>query len=159
MEFRTIIEPFRIHAVEPIRMKSREERLAAIEAAGWNLFGLHADDVLIDLLTDSGTGAMSRERAANFSVDDWRRQNKEFQEPRLSLNLELVELLKQIGAPHGRSAGEVAIAWTLRNPAVTGAIVGGRNAAQVEGIIGAGEFRLSEEEIDAIGLFLAGMQK
>jgi len=111
------------------------------------------------MLSGMLSGAMSRERVANFSSGDWRRNNKEFQEPRLSLNLELVELLKQIGAPYGRSAGEVAIAWTLRNPAVTGAIVGGRNAAQVEGIIGAGEFRLSGEEIERIGQRLAGMPK
>ncbi len=109
------------------------------------------------MLSGMLTGAMTRERAVNFSANDWRRQNKEFQEPRLSANLELVELLKQIGAPYGRSAGEVAIAWTLRNPAVTGAIVGGRNAAQVEGIIGAGEFRLSGEEIQAVGCFIANM--
>ena len=111
------------------------------------------------MLSGMLTGAMTRERASNFSADDWRRQNKEFQEPRLSANLELVELLKRIGAPHKRSAGEVAIAWTLRNPAVTGAIVGGRNPSQVEGIIGAGEFRLSREEIDAIGCFSASMPK
>jgi aryl-alcohol dehydrogenase-like predicted oxidoreductase len=102
---------------------------------------------------------MTRERAANFSADDWRRNNKEFQEPRLSANLELVELLKQIGAPYGRSAGEVAIAWTLRHPAVTGAIVGGRNAAQVEGIIGAAEFRLGMDEVERITQFFAEMTK
>ena len=68
--FRTIIEPFRIHAVEPIRITTREERLAAAEAAGWNLFGLHADDVLIDLLTDSGTGAMSRDQWAAIQHGD-----------------------------------------------------------------------------------------
>jgi tryptophanase len=68
--WQTIIEPFRIHAVEPIRISSREERLAAIEAAGWNLFGLHADDVLIDLLTDSGTGAMSRDQWAAVQHGD-----------------------------------------------------------------------------------------
>ena len=105
------------------------------------------------------SGAMTRDRAANFSADDWRRNNKEFQEPRLSANLKLVELLKRIGSPHGHSAGEVAIAWTLRHPAVTGAIVGGRNAAQVDGIVGAAEFRLSAEDIGVIERFLAGMPK
>jgi tryptophanase len=68
--FRTIIEPFRIHAVEPIRITTRAERAAAIEAAGWNLFSLHADDVLIDLLTDSGTGAMSRDQWAAIQRGD-----------------------------------------------------------------------------------------
>jgi aryl-alcohol dehydrogenase-like predicted oxidoreductase len=98
------------------------------------------------------TGAMTRERVANFPQDDWRRNNPEYREPRLSHNLALTEFLRRIGARHGRSAGEVAIAWTLRHPAVTGAIVGGRNGRQVEGIIGAGEFRLGEEgprEIEA----------
>jgi len=69
-QWRTIIEPFRIHAVEPIRMTTREERSRAIRAAGWNLFSLHADDVLIDLLTDSGTGAMSRDQWAAIQHGD-----------------------------------------------------------------------------------------
>jgi tryptophanase len=68
--FRTIIEPFRIHAVEPIRITSRTEREAAVAAAGLNLFALHADDVLIDLLTDSGTGAMSRDQWAAIQHGD-----------------------------------------------------------------------------------------
>ena len=67
---RTIIEPFRIHAVEPIRITTREERAAALEAAGWNLFSIHAEDVLIDLLTDSGTGAMSRDQWAAVQHGD-----------------------------------------------------------------------------------------
>ena len=70
MAFRTIIEPFRIHSVEPLRITTEEERRAAIRAAGYNLFDLHAADVLIDLLTDSGTGAMSRDQWAAIQHGD-----------------------------------------------------------------------------------------
>jgi aryl-alcohol dehydrogenase-like predicted oxidoreductase len=100
------------------------------------------------------TGKMTSERVANLPDDDWRKQSNEFQEPRLSRNLKLVEVLQQIGKQHDRSPGEVAIAWTLNNPAVTAAIVGARNPKQVEGIIAAGEFRLNQQELDRIGAFL-----
>jgi aryl-alcohol dehydrogenase-like predicted oxidoreductase len=96
------------------------------------------------------TGAMTQERVARLAADDWRRGNPEFQEPKLSENLALVERLRTIGARHGKSPAEVAIAWTLRNPAVTGAIVGARNAKQVDGVIGAAAFRLSSDEIKEI---------
>jgi aryl-alcohol dehydrogenase-like predicted oxidoreductase len=96
------------------------------------------------------TGAMTRERAAKLATDDWRRRDPEFNEPKLSQNLALVERLRAVGARHGRSPGEVAIAWTLHHPAVTGAIVGARSAKQVEGVMGAGDFQLNAEEIAAI---------
>lgn len=96
------------------------------------------------------TGAMTRERIASMPEDDWRKRHEWFTEPQLTRNLALAQKLKEIGARHGRSAGEVAVAWTLRHPAVTAAIVGARNAGQVDGIIGAGTFRLSEQEIAEI---------
>ena len=99
------------------------------------------------------TGKMTRERVAGFAPDDFRRNALAFQEPQLGRNLELGELMKRIGARHGRSAGEVAIAWTLRNPAVTAAIVGMRSAAQAHGVLGALEFRLGAEEIAEIDAF------
>jgi aryl-alcohol dehydrogenase-like predicted oxidoreductase len=96
------------------------------------------------------TGAMTRERAKALPQDDWRSRNPEFQEPKLSQNMALVERLRRVGARHGRSPGETAIAWTLRNPAVTGAIVGARSAKQVEGVLGAADFLLTEKEIAEI---------
>jgi len=93
------------------------------------------------------TGAMSRERIGALGESDWRTRNDQFREPKLSENLKLVERLRVVGARHGRAPGEVAIAWTLRHPAVTGAIVGARNPKQVDGIIGAMDFRLTASEI------------
>jgi aryl-alcohol dehydrogenase-like predicted oxidoreductase len=87
--------------------------------------------------------------------DDFRKRTPNFKEPLLSRNLELAALLAAIGGRHGRTAGEVAIAWTLRHPAVTGAIVGMRSAKQVDGVLGAAQFRLGAEEIEEIGRFLA----
>jgi aryl-alcohol dehydrogenase-like predicted oxidoreductase len=99
------------------------------------------------------SGTMTKERIAAMPEDDFRRRTPQFQEPKLSRNLKLVELLREIGKRHGRTPGEVAIAWTLRNPAVTAAIVGMRSGSQVDGVIGAAEFRLSPEEIAEIDGF------
>jgi aryl-alcohol dehydrogenase-like predicted oxidoreductase len=96
------------------------------------------------------TGAMTRERAATLPADDFRSRNPEFKEPRLSKNIELVERLSQIGQRHGCSPGEVAIAWTLRHPAITGVIVGARNAKQAEGVMRAAELKLTAQEIAEI---------
>jgi aryl-alcohol dehydrogenase-like predicted oxidoreductase len=101
------------------------------------------------------TGKMTAERVAGMPADDWRRKAVEFNEPRLSRNLRLVELLREIGAGHGVQPGVVAVAWTLRNRAITAAIVGGRSAVQVEGLAPALEFRLSDEEFTRINAFLA----
>jgi aryl-alcohol dehydrogenase-like predicted oxidoreductase len=96
------------------------------------------------------TGAMTRERAAGLPNSDWRSRDLEFHEPKLSKNLALVERLRKVGERSGRPPGQVAIAWALQNPAVTGAIVGARSAKQVEGIVGAANLRLTEEEIAGI---------
>ena len=96
------------------------------------------------------TGAMTRERAENLPADDWRRKNTEFREPKLSKNLELVERLRAVGNRYGRTPGEVAIAWTLRHPAVTGAIVGARNAKQADGVMRAGELKLTAQDLAEI---------
>ena len=99
------------------------------------------------------TGAMTRERAAKLPADDWRGRHPDFTEPNLSHNLVLVERLRAIANRHNRSIGEVAIAWTLHHPAVTGAIVGARNAQQAEGVMRAGDLHLSEDEVTEIEAF------
>jgi len=101
------------------------------------------------------TGRMSAERVAAMPADDWRRKSVEFNEPRLSRNLRLVELLREIGSAHNVEPGVVAVAWTLHPPAITAAIVGGRSPEQVKGLAPALDFRLSEEEFARIGAFLA----
>jgi len=104
------------------------------------------------------TGKMTAVRAAALPADDWRRGNVEFNEPNLSRNLQLVELLREIGNGHGVSPGVAAVAWTLHSPAITAAIVGGRSAKQAEEMAPALRFRLSQEEYETIGKFLASMQ-
>ncbi len=104
------------------------------------------------------TGKMTAERVASLPVDDWRRRAVEFNEPRLSRNLKLVEMLREIGAGRNVSPGVVAVAWTLHNPAITAAIVGGRSAQQVEGLAPALNFRLSEEEYERINAFISSEQ-
>jgi aryl-alcohol dehydrogenase-like predicted oxidoreductase len=96
------------------------------------------------------SGAMTRERIVALPEGDWRKRSKNFLEPALSHSLVLVETLREIGRRHNATPGAVAIAWTLRNPAVTGAIVGIRKPQQVDGTVIATDIRLSTSEAIAI---------
>jgi aryl-alcohol dehydrogenase-like predicted oxidoreductase len=101
------------------------------------------------------SGKMTRERVASLPQEDWRNRNPDFQEPKLSRNLRLVDLLREIGQRHGRTPGEIAIAWTLRNPAVTAAIVGVRNPGQVAEMKGAADVKLTDPDAVSIEQFLS----
>lgn len=100
------------------------------------------------------TGTMTSERITNLPDDDWRKRDPQFKEPRLSRNLKLVEQLNEIAFVHNVTPGVVAIAWTLQHPGVTGAIVGARRPEQVDGIVSAAEFKLSDSENATIEEFL-----
>jgi aryl-alcohol dehydrogenase-like predicted oxidoreductase len=100
------------------------------------------------------SGSMTKDRVANMPDNDWRKNSDEFKEPRLSRNLDLANLLTEIGFPHNVSAGVVAVAWTLHNPAVTAAIVGSRSQRQIEDMLPAAEFVLSDTEMEQINQFV-----
>jgi aryl-alcohol dehydrogenase-like predicted oxidoreductase len=97
------------------------------------------------------TGAMTRERIAQLPGDDWRRNDERFREPRLSANLDLVERLKTVAVRHDVTPGAVAVAWTLRNPAIDGAIVGARRPDQVDGVLAAAGLELDAADLTTIG--------
>lgn len=96
------------------------------------------------------SGSMTRERVAAMPEDDFRRRALSFQEPHLTRNLGLAEMLQAMGAERGSTAGEMAIAWALRHPAVTAAIVGLRSSRQLDGVKGAADLKLSPQEIQQI---------
>jgi aryl-alcohol dehydrogenase-like predicted oxidoreductase len=106
------------------------------------------------MLSGMLTGKMSPERVATMPDNDWRRNNVEFNQPRLGRNMRLVELLREIGDGHGVTPGVIAVAWTLHNPAITAAIVGGRSAKQAEELAPALHLRLSDDEFQKINAFL-----
>jgi aryl-alcohol dehydrogenase-like predicted oxidoreductase len=115
----------------------------------------HAIGVIVYSPMASGllTGAMTPERILSLPEDDWRKHSAQFREPQLSRNMALVTLLYTIGKRHNKTPGEVAIAWTLHNPAVTAAIVGSRRPAQLDQVIGAADLKLSDEEVQEIEAF------
>ena len=96
------------------------------------------------------TGSFSEARAAALGADDWRSRSPEFQSPRLQSNLALADALRPIAARHGTTVGAIAVAWTLAAPGVTGAIVGARNPAQVDGWIDAGRIDLTKTDLSEI---------
>jgi aryl-alcohol dehydrogenase-like predicted oxidoreductase len=96
------------------------------------------------------SGAMTRERIASLPDDDWRKRSPSFREPQLTEHLALVERLRAVAERHGASVGAVAVAWTLANPAVDGAIVGFRRPDQVDPIVAAGELELTGDELAAL---------
>jgi len=93
------------------------------------------------------TGKMTRERIAGLPDDDWRKRDPQFQEPQLSHHLRVVEQLQVVADRHNTTPGAAAVAWTLRHPAVDGAIVGFRRADQVDQILSAAGLELSDEEV------------
>jgi aryl-alcohol dehydrogenase-like predicted oxidoreductase len=135
----------------PYSLLRRDIETEILPYAQTNTIGVLAYSPMVSGLL---TGAMTRERIAAFPADDWRRNHPQFQEPKLTRNLQLVELLRTIGGRHGRSPGEVAVAWVLRNPAVTAAIVGARRPGQVRGLLGAADLHLGTEEWLEIETFL-----
>ena len=112
----------------------------------------HGIGVIVYSPMSSGllTGRMTRERIASLPDDDWRRQSARFREPELSRALELVERVKAVAQRHGVSPGAVAVAWTLRHPAVHGAIVGFRRPDQVDPIVVAADLELSDDDVAEI---------
>jgi aryl-alcohol dehydrogenase-like predicted oxidoreductase len=93
------------------------------------------------------TGAMTRERISKLPDDDWRKRDADFVEPRLSANLALAEQLRAVGRRRGCAPGAVAVAWTLRHSAVTGAIVGARKPEQVDEVVAAAAVHLTQSDL------------
>jgi aryl-alcohol dehydrogenase-like predicted oxidoreductase len=141
-------------AVAPIASVQPQYSLLATEAGASILpFALeHNIGVIVYSPMASGllSGAMTRERIAALPDDDWRKHSPNFEEPLLSRNLRLVERLRAVGQRHNATPGEVAIAWTLLDAAVTGAIIGVRSAQQARGIAGAANVHLTPDDINEI---------
>ncbi len=105
------------------------------------------------------TGKITRERVRNLHESDHRRRDSNFREPRLSANLELVDALRVVAERRGKTLAQLAIAWVLRCPEVTAAIVGARRASQIEETVGVGEWVLSQEDIGFIEALLDDHQR
>jgi len=106
------------------------------------------------------TGKMTHERVLSFTEDDWRKTKSPFfKEPSLSICLDFVEKLRPIAAKHGRPISHLAIAWVLRWPEMTSAIVGARKPSQVDETFGAGDFILSKDDLNLIDSLLKELEE
>jgi aryl-alcohol dehydrogenase-like predicted oxidoreductase len=144
----------RIQRIAPVETLQPPYSLVAREAEREILPHAEANGIGVIVYSPMGsgllTGRMTRERIASLPDDDWRKHDERFQEPQLSRHLALVERLGRIAERHGTTPGAVAVAWTLRNPAVDGAIVGFRRPDQVDPILAGAELQLSEDELREI---------
>ena len=145
----------------------RAQQIAPVETLQppYSLIARDVEDEILPFAEDEGigvivyspmgsgmlSGGMTRERIAALGDDDWRKHDARFQEPQLSEHLALVERMRAVADRHGASAGAVAVAWTLANPAVDGAIAGFRRPDQVAPIVGAANLELSGDDLAAIG--------
>ncbi len=144
----------RVHAIAPVTSLQPPYSLLRRDIEHRELPWCREHDVGVIVYSpmQSGllSGKMTRERIASLPADDWRRNAAWFKEPQLTMALRVVDVLRDIAARHGRQVAEVAIAWTLHNPAVTGAIVGARRADQVDEFVRAPDLQLQQPELAAI---------
>jgi aryl-alcohol dehydrogenase-like predicted oxidoreductase len=141
----------RIQSIAPVETLQPQYSLVSREAEDEILPFAKSEGIGVIVYSPMGSGllsgGMTRERIESLPEDDWRRHDTRFREPELSRHLALVDRLEAVAERHGASAGAVAVAWTLRNPAVNGAIVGFRRPDQVDPIIAAAMIALDDEDI------------
>lgn len=148
----------RIAAIAPITSLQPPYSMVRREIEGEILPYVRAHNIGVLAYSPMGsgllTGTMTRERLANLPTDDWRTRSPQFQEPLLTRNLKIAAKVVEIADREGRTPGEIAIAWVLKNAAVTGAIVGIRTPEQVAGVAGALDYRLDAATASELDRFL-----
>jgi len=144
----------RVQQIAPVETLQPQYSLIERNAEGELLPFAESEGIGVIVYSPMGsgmlTGTMTRERIEHLPDDDWRKHDERFREPRLTQNLELVERLRAVADRHDTAPGAVAIAWTLRNPAVDGAIVGFRSPGQVAPLLVAANLDLTDEDLDRI---------
>ena len=144
----------RIQQIAPVETLQPQYSLVARDAEDDVLPFAEREGVGVIVYSPMGsgllTGKMTRDRIEALPEDDWRRHDPRFNEPQLSQHLALVARLQTVADRHGTSSGAVAVAWTLRNPAVDGAIAGFRRPDQVDPILEAANLQLTDDDVDEL---------